>query len=945
MSSESQVRSDVESLEVRTLALQLLGDTGSGPVSVERIAAAVETAIAAMERMGRPANVDGTQLVREIESMTNVFVGEGASLDDERDHRPWLGARRGEIEWRFWERYRRYLAEMQLLPPASVRRIDDITDEVLGKLEDPGREGPWDRRGMVVGQVQSGKTANYIGLICKAADAGYKLIVVLAGVHNSLRSQTQLRLDQGFLGFDSQKERLSKDASRLIGVGRLPGYKRLLPVNSLTNSEERGDFNLRVARQVGMLIGSDPVLLVVKKNASILRNLIKFATELNQHEHPETGRMVVPGVPLLVIDDEADHASVNTKEVPLDENGQPEDDANPTRINALIRELIYRFEQTAYVGYTATPFANIFAYTGPPTERYGDDLFPRSFIRRLPQPSNHVGPAEVFGIEADASAGLEGREPLEIVRDVSDADDWIPPRHKKDWQPGDLPESLREALMGFVLVCAARAARGQADTHNSMLVHVTRFQAVQALVAEQIYDELGRMQDRLRYGDGSSRTPQKAALRELWERDFVPTTATFDPSDFPPLAWPDVESRLADAASRIETLTINGSAKDALTYYEHPDGISVVAIGGDKLSRGLTLEGLSVSYFLRASRMYDTLMQMGRWFGYRPGYLDLCRLYLPNELRDWYRDITAANEELLLLFDEMAAVGGTPEDFGLRVRKSPDGLLITARAKMRNGTEMKLSFDNSIVETIAFHRDRDIQARNRNITERFLERQISVVGKPTTGERGGTLIWNGVDGGDVADLLSDFTTHERARKANGVLLARYIRSCVANDELTDWTVALISVTGGPRATIAGHRIGLVTRTVFADGPSDDDVYRIRRIGSPQDEAIDLDGDAAIRALEKTRLMWRSNPPGRRRGEEPSLANGPAIRSERPRERGLLLLYPLDPSGAYNVDDERRFEPGFPPIMGFAVSFPLSPTAPTVDYVVNNNYWQMEMGLA
>jgi hypothetical protein len=477
-----------------------------------------------------------------------------------------------------------------------------------------------------------------------------------------------------------------------------------------------------------------------------------------------------------------------------------------------------------------------------------------------------------------------------------------------------------------------------------MLVHVTRFVAVQERVAEQISEELTRVRDRLRYGDGRSAERLTEQMRKVWA-DFEKTMASFDDPDLVPLTWRDVEDRLADAANRIEVLRINGSANDALTYYDHPEGISLVAVGGDKLSRGLTLEGLSVSYFLRASRMYDTLMQMGRWFGYRPGYLDLCRLYLPEELRDWYRDITAANEELLLLFDEMAAVGGTPEDFGLRVRKSPDGLLVTARAKMRHGIAMRLSFDNSIVETIAFHRDRDIQTRNLNLVSRFLERQTSTLREPIPADQDGTPVWHGVSGPDVADLLSGFTTHEHARKANGMLLAQYIRSCIADGELTDWTVALISVqSGGPTETIGGQTVGLIKRSALPDD-SKADVYRIRRIGSPKDETIDLDERAVGRALEKTRRMWRDNPPRGRRDAEPSIPNGPSIRSERPRQRGLLLLYPLDPARAYDADDPRRFEPDFPPIVGFAVSFPESPGAPTIEYAVNNTYWQMEMGLA
>ena len=926
--------------QARALALQMLDSGDGGSVEPERIRLAVEMAVKAVETLGSNAEIDGDRLVRDIEALVTVFVGHGSSLDDERDHQPWLPARHAEIEWRFWKRYRTYLNQEFGLPPAAVTRLDELTDSVLGRLEDPAREGPWDRRGMIVGQVQSGKTANYTGLICKAADAGYRLIIVLAGVHNSLRSQTQLRLDQGLVGFDTQKERMFDQATRRIGVGRLKGHPKLFAVNSMTNSEERGDFNLKVAKQVAMHIGSDPVLLVVKKNAPILRNVIKWATELQGVEHPDTGRMIVQDVPILVIDDEADHASVNTKEVSYDEDGRPDDDVDPTKINALIRELLVSFSKSAYVGYTATPFANIFAHAGEPSERYGDDLFPRSFITRLPPPSNHVGPAQVFGVQADPTIGMEARDPLPIVRDVGDTEDWIPTRHKKDLQPGPLPESLREAVHAFVLVCAARAARGHAGVHNSMLVHVTRFVNVQQAVFDQVSEEIAGIRDRLRYGEGAVGRLEER-LRALWETDFEPTTDFFDDDDMPTLRWDDIRPHLKEVVGRIEVMRINGSAKDALTYYDHRDGLSVIAIGGDKLSRGLTLEGLSVSYFLRASRMYDTLMQMGRWFGYRPGYLDLCRLYIPAELRDWYRDITAANEELLLLFDEMAEVGGTPEDFGLRVRKSPDGLLVTARAKMRNGLEMRLSFDNSIVETIAFHSDVDVQARNLNLTERFIEAQGEPARSP---DAQGNFVWSDVDGEAVAAFLADFTTHEKARKADGQLLAKYIRTCIERDELTAWTVGLISnAKGEQRSVMGGHDVGLTKRSALDDS-STEAVYRVRRVGSPSDEALDLGDEERAAALERTRRIWeRDNPTGD--GKPPEVPNGPSIRAQRARDRGLLLIYPLDPAQAYDRQDPRAFADGFPTIIGLSLSFPESPNAPTVEYVVNNVHWQMEMGLA
>ena len=274
----------------------------------------------------------------------------------------------------------------------------------------------------------------------------------------------------------------------------------------------------------------------------------------------------------------------------------------------------------------------------------------------------------------------------------------------------NFPDSLTSAMRAFILTCAARAARGDEGQHNSMLIHVTRFVNVQSQVAELVRFELRDLQNRIRYGDGESPYPIIEELRDMWMEDFLPTTQGVR-DQYPDLMlrcqevqWEAVRSRLVESSQKIQVRVINGAARDALDYWDHPDGMSAIAIGGDKLSRGLTLEGLSVSYYLRSSRMYDTLLQMGRWFGYRPGYVDLCRLYTTDELREFYSHITMATEELRQEFDMMADRGMTPSDFGLRVRSHPAGLVITAANKMRNGTPMTVSYSADISETISFER-------------------------------------------------------------------------------------------------------------------------------------------------------------------------------------------------------------------------------------------------
>ena len=913
--------SDLET--ARVIALNLLRSQDlPDEAGVRRTA---EIAIQALKAQAPESQVDVDSLTRELEANLNVVVGQASTLtDEESDHVPWFAGRRASIEWGFTRRYQRFLEEQKGWALATLQRSNDLTDRTLELMEDPGRPGSWDRRGMVVGEVQSGKTSNYIELVCKAADAGYKFIVILTGTTNSLRAQTQLRFDEGFLGWDTRLNLALDSSNKRVGVGTLLG-ERLHRAIPSTNAEETGDFNLRVANQFNVRLGGDPVIMVVKKNASVLRNLTRWAKSLS----PMDPNDAIPDIPTLVIDDEADFASVNTRPVGTG------DDEDPTVINGRIRELLNAFEKKVYVGYTATPFANIFIYPDQDAARYGRDLFPRDFLINLPVPSNHVGPTKVFGLPEDPDDDMGATTPLPLFRRVADHEEHIPSVHRSHWTVDELPDSLTRAIRAFILTCAVRAARGQEGQHNSMLIHVTRFVNVQNQVAELVSFELRDLQNRIRYGDGGSSTPILEELRAMWLEDFEPTSNGVW-GLYPDLTlrceavtWESVRSRLVESSQKIQVKVINGAARDALDYWDHPEGLSAIAIGGDKLSRGLTLEGLSVSYYLRASRMYDTLLQMGRWFGYRPGYVDLCRLYTTGELRDFYTHITMATEELRQEFDLMADRGMTPSDFGLRVRSHPAGLVITAANKMRNGTRMTVSYSADISETIAFERTPGVNRANLQRFERF----IRSLGSPEL-VKASNRIWKEVPGESVADLLEEITVHQASRKARGDYLARYIRSQNNLGGLVGWTVALISNSSGEPLELGGWRVYPLTRAShLADSWDATSVYRVRRLVSPMDEMIDLTDDQEKRALEQTLRQHQEQPETSRHRRLPRRPNGPNIRRARDPRNGLLLLYPL-----LETDDEGL------PFVGFAISFPAAERDTPVEYIVNSVYWQEELEL-
>lgn len=917
------------------LVLDLQG--GAATRTAEELRGQCAAVLAMLTSLGRNAP-DLDDLVREVEACVNVLQPPSTSLVDNRGHIEWLQERRTGIPWQFWDRYKRYLETVDIQPRSVTAGLDTVTDSILRKLEDPTREGSWDRRGLVVGQVQSGKTSNYTGLICKAADAGYKLILVLTGTHNSLRSQTQLRLDAGFLGFDTQYQQRADDDKNqtLFGTGLMPGFPRLR-AGSLTNSSDGGDFRDTRARNYSVPIGDYPVILVVKKNTSILSNILKWVRGVEGEDGPG-GERTISRIPLLMIDDEADNASIDTSR--LDADG-----ASAT--NKVIRELLHTFQQSAYVGYTATPYANIYSGSDPSEEALGDDIFPRSFIESLRPPSNYFGAERMFGLGPDS----EHATPLPVHRRVNDETTWMPPDHDRTWVPtGELPASLREAIRSFMLTCAARRARGQTHVHNSMLIHVTRFQDVQDRVADQVDDERMRLQNRLRYGDGNRPDQLLDELRELWERDFEATSTAAGVPPHLRVGWDAVREQLHAAVLKIEMRTMNGRSKDALEYYEQRrTGLSVIAVGGNKLSRGLTLEGLSVSYYLRASRMYDTLMQMGRWFGYRPGYEDLCRLYTTPELVRWYTEITLAQDELRRELEEMAIRGKTPEKYGLRVRTSAAGLSITASNKMRRAQRVRLSFSGGIPETIVFDADPAVLRNNLVVLDEFLD-ELAVTGQPTSTPR--SRLWRAVPPATVVRFLERYRGDPAAVRSRPDLIARYITGSAGRGLFPSWDVALMSNSerdAESQPTTAGD-VGMIVRALLLEGTArtaDNELdqilrdarYTIRRVLSPRDETVNLTGDQIDEALRRT----RTDPNRDTTKEEPSVPSGPNLRRQRRPDQGLLLLYVLDNIRAGNADRADRVTLVPEPMVGFVLSFPFAPGEDTgQEYAVNVPWQQLRL---
>lgn len=846
-------------------------------------------------------------------------------LEGRERRMPWLKEFKADqrTDWDFWTRYVKYLKKDKHFPDAVIAHLDNLTDEVLDHLFNPQMENVQiDKKGLVVGQVQSGKTANYTGLICKAADAGFNFIIVLAGIHNNLRSQTQTRLDEGFLGFDTQYVRKYEEGlSQKIGVGCYKGFKHAI-ANSITTSEEKGDFTQGRADSLGINFDTPtPFLLVVKKNVSVLKRLYAWL-----HTHAGDGKITTKS--LLVIDDEADNASINTNKKEFD----------PTKINQHIRQIIAQFAKSAYVGYTATPFANIFIPLAD------DDLFPRDFIINLPAPDNYIGPEKVFGTSVIPDESND--DLLPIVKTITDYAGFIPEKHKKnDPLPSydQIPDSLRTAIKCFIITCAIRMARGQGNKHNSMLIHVTRFQVWQNAVKELVEKLFGYYKSEIEAND----TTVMEELRCIFEEDlpdyksYVTVSREILESSQKNIdklikihTWDEIRPYLFKAVQKIEVKSINGSSGDVLTYYEHEEtGVSVIAIGGDKLSRGLTLEGLSVSYFLRASKMYDTLMQMGRWFGYRPGYVDLCRLFTSPELNGWFRHITMASEELRAEFNYLAEARSTPDKYALKVRSHPGCLQITSLSKMRYTKNVQVSWASRLVETYQLHMDSQVRADNLRYTNDL----INGLGSPERPEdHESCFLWKDVSPEDICDYFHKFKVGKQLVKVNFDLICEYIKMLNNVGELTNWSVALMSRSICERDSKYTFAEKYTANCFYRNNATDTqagmtpDTYYIRKnhiVGDRTDEFLDLTQGLLEKALEKTKerkkeskKTWKENYPS------PDI-----VREEfRPKEQPLLMIYPLNPRGA---------DPSLPdngePFVGLVIAFPnTTRTDIAYDYVQN-----------
>ena len=844
-------------------------------------------------------NYDGDLEIVINEAMGAVVMsmGSGVSLvdvDAEHDE-DWVHKRKDPSAV-YSDAYEGYL-KTQKWSPTMVQSLSDVSTRILGHLQDPTSDGDsWDRRGLVIGSVQSGKTANYMGLVAKAADAGYKFIIVIAGIHNNLRKQTQERIDEGFVGRSSDPE----GRRTPIGVGLNSDYP-----NPITLTNIHDDFKKRTAEASGWELNdfSKPIIFVIKKNVSTLKSLFKWLKEMNAK-----GSDRIADVPMLMIDDEADNASVNTNKEDLD----------PTKTNAMIRRILKLFDKSCYVGYTATPFANIFINPDSYDAEVRDELFPRDFIYCLDAPTSYFGPSKVFLNEKSAGA---------ITKPITDCEDYLPFSHKIDFEITDLPPSLYRAIDLFIVVRAIRNLDGYDNRHCSMMVNVSRFVVIQRKVRDfiSVYEKKLRQAVKSNYAmpeDVSSRNKHMSSLKRVFEAEFAAGK----------YGWPDVKSALNGVFDNLRIYGVNSEAVEALDYrkYEKDDrGLTAIAIGGLSLSRGLTIEGLCVSYMYRNTKTYDTLMQMGRWFGYREGYADLCRVFLSQDSIDWYAHIAEASEELKQQITRMRRHGLSPRKFGLYVKAHPDRLLITARNKMLFGEKKTFSqnLSGKLRESSLLPDLMETNDKNAKLIEEYWRKGFG--GRNVTrtytdkGEDKKSKGWfiEDCDTEVIEEFLTKFGTHNdyTAEKAGMVDFLHEISNAHPKSD-----VLLISLAGKDENE-SRHQLGAQERAAtLENGAWRTNGYRVASRG---DERL---------GLSKSQEQQAAAEAVTRGAKEPS-----DIHFRMVRDKPLLMLHSLN---LYEKDDEGDEVSKAHRVPAFGISFPAGHYETEVQVVVNQ-VWLERMSRA
>lgn len=783
-----------------------------------------------------------------------------------------------EHDWQYWSAQEHYLRFVKNWPSDIVDSIAEESETILRRIPDPLSTGPFTGKGLVIGFVQSGKTANYTALAARAVDAGYRLIIVLSGIHNALRTQTQTRLDRELVGYLREGE---------IGVEKPPHGRQWV---RLTDNDQ--DFSLGVASE--LLQGNQPILAVIKKTCPVLQRLHQWLKLAD--------KTTLASCPTLIIDDEADQASINTgrDRIPgeVDEECIEDTEYSPSETNKLIRLIVHKdLPKLAYVAYTATPFANVLIDPESEDLEAGGDLFPDDFVHQLPRPIGYTGTKELFGDNNN-----DGRDVLRHLDD-SDLQQLRPPSMREQrnrWHPR-MSSSLIRAINEFIIAGAVRIARGYGHHPNTMLVHTTHYTDAHRKIVDVIRDHVDGIRGELNYNIKRYLNE----LHELWHTSY--STSLDDKHCFD-----DLIPAIVEMIQSVRVLELNSVSADELDYESNPP-LRVIAVGGNRLSRGLTLEGLTVSVFLRTTNMCDTLLQMARWYGYRFGYEDLIRIYTTSDIAEWFSELAIVEDDMRDEVDRLRSSDLTPREQGVQLRAHP-ALLLTSRAKSQHATIIhEVSYSGAHIQTIL------LPVRNRKAMDLNFDLTSNLVDDFDFVQIQGGLYVTDIPVSRIVNFIRNMYFSPDVRAFDKIRLIQWIMKQNENELLSSWTIFIPkNESSDANSVIIGpHELSMVRRSRLRNQES------IGVLVDPKHEAIDLSGGAS---------SYRN-------------ANGNydtrRMREARAETNGLLLIYVIDPASEARSPGRERLVPydASDPeaVIGIALSLPYIKNETVRDIVVGRKW--------
>lgn len=726
-----------------------------------------------------------------------------------------------------WVRYKRHLSEKGF-SEASISNLEHDAFDVLKQLSDNTTEtGPI--KGLVVGSVQSGKTSHMTALMTMAAEYGWNVFIVVSGMIENLREQTLDRMDKELKETNGSNiwVKIDKPSRHMIGANSV--YDRKLKSRR-----------------------NEKLFTVILKNKSWLNNL---------HEWLTLQPTNMSDMKILIIDDEADYGSVNTSDL---SNNEERKTINQQLVNIVGNKdpkgklLPHKYGAMNYVAYTATPYANILSE--PPSD---ESLYPRDFIAVMNKAKEHFGLPEIFGVPGTDKDGID------IVRQVLERDlEQIVAIHQEGVL--QLPESLKDSVAYFIGASASLRTSGFVKP-LTMLVHTSNLQNHHTLVHDAIRNWLV-----------SEPNQVKDYVRNIWQEELVrfdkrklKSTLNLNDEDIKdviiPLSFSEINKEIDEILHTISHIKVDednrlvyhngihmcidnslytGIEDDNYVRLAYPPtkqekSSLFLVVGGTTLARGLTLEGLITSYFLRITSQIDTLMQMGRWFGFRQKYEIFPRIWMTEATREKFEVMSLIDYDLREELKDYRLRGGEFDKVGPRITMSPPSMYLnlTSKNKQRSMKQVTMDFIGRSMQTYIFDKDEDIQRHNLAVAESF----INSLGMPfvTSYARKDNVYWQNISFDIIKDkFLKEFKVNQRIKNLSYVdKLIDWVEHYTSKGFLENWNVIL-----GTRGSVLDTKnmwelehikVNKVTRTKKDDGSKDINIGALR---GPSDLYADINMD-------------------------------------------------------------------------------------------------------